>query len=81
VFFLVRSHNDLDIQSGKGAQGNCLLFQNVYKSVVYGVFCDSMVTKVFQQSKKSPAIREAFANLQCRQTVGALARLVKSMMF
>lgn len=71
-------HNDADIQSGKGLMGNCLWVQNVRKTVLRGAWCDPMLHMVLMPSSKSPAIARSFANLLCRQSVGALVRLVGS---
>jgi len=73
-------HVDTNIQSGSGKMGNCLLFQNVNKSVIEGNWCDPMVTKLMSAPTPSTSARaRAFANLAVHQTFGTLVKLLMTM--
>jgi len=70
-------HNDTNIQSGVGKMGNCLLLQNVNKSVIDAKFCDPMMASLLGPPTASYTTKSlAYASLALNQTVGALVKML-----
>jgi len=63
-------HDETDIQSGIGGQGNCLLFENVQKAVIRSSFGDPIVTTMFKAPNSvSGSFHKSYSKLHADASV------------
>jgi hypothetical protein len=74
-------HSDMDIQSGKGIQGNCARYTNVVKSTIRGEWKDPILAALVNVTPKQAAVARAATTFGVYDSVGTLLGAAKAVFF